>query len=67
MQEILNLDLKIQDTFWLTNCLAEHKVFDTPASKKAVIAYRATDVRDPKRGWSDFNKQQTSLRSKDTL
>ena len=37
----------------------EHKVFYNPASKKVVVSYRGTDMRDPKRIWkdlkSDFN------------
>ena len=54
MQGPLKLDLKIQANLdnSLSNC--EHKVFYDPASKKADVAYRGTDMHDPDQIWSDF-------------
>ena len=52
------IEAGLQNTgFHLDNQLSdrEHKVFFNPATKKAVVAYRGTDMRDPKRIWSDFN------------
>ena len=34
---------------------SERKVFYNAAAKKAVMASGGTDMRDPKRIWSDFN------------
>ena len=51
------IEAGLQNTgFHLVNQLSdqEHKVFFNPATKKAVVAYRGTDMRDPKRIWSDL-------------
>ena len=39
---------------WTVNRSREHKGFFNPAMKKAVVTYRGTDMRDPKRIWSDL-------------
>ena len=52
-----NIEAGLKDTgYHLDNELSdrEHKVFYNPASKKAAVAYRGTDMRDPKRIWSDL-------------
>ena len=51
------IEAGLQNTgFHLDNQLSdgEHKVFFNPATKKAVVAYRGTDMHDPKRIWSDL-------------
>ena len=42
--------------YFLDNELSdrEHKVFYNPAAKKAAVAYRCMDMRDPQRIWNDL-------------
>ena len=52
-----NIEAGLKNTgYFLDNELSdrEHKVFFNPAAKKAVVAYRGTDMKDKDRIWSDL-------------
>ena len=65
-----NIEANLRDTgYHLDNKLSdrEHKVFYNPASKKAVVAYRGTDMRDAKRIWSDLKSDFNIMLGREKL